>query len=80
LDVAVEAETCAFVVTDEGPGIPPDVQASLPRPFRTTKTYGLGVGVAIARRVLEEHGGGLTFASTPGKGTIVTLHLPRCAA
>lgn len=77
LDIDMRPATCAFVVTDEGPGIPPDVQASLSRPFRTTKTRGLGVGVAIARRIMEEHGGDLTFASAPGKGTVVTLELPR---
>jgi PAS domain S-box-containing protein len=80
LDVEARRETCAFVVTDGGPGIPPDVQATLSRPFRTTKTQGLGVGVAIARRIVEEHGGGLTFASGQGKGTVVTLELPRHAA
>jgi PAS domain S-box-containing protein len=80
LDVEVCSETCAFVVSDDGPGIPPDVQATLSRPFRTTKTRGLGVGVTIARRIVEEHGGGLTFASGSGKGTVVTLRLPRQAA
>lgn len=80
LDVEVHPETCAFVVTDDGPGISPAVQAALSRPFRTTKTRGLGVGVAIARRIVEEHGGGLTFAPGPGKGTVVTLRLPRRAA
>jgi PAS domain S-box-containing protein len=80
LDVEVWHETCAFVVSDDGPGIPPEVQATLSRPFRTTKTRGLGVGVTIARRIVEEHGGALTFASGPGKGTVVTLQLPRHAA
>jgi PAS domain S-box-containing protein len=80
LDVELHPASCAFVVTDTGPGIPPDVQATLSRPFRTTKTRGLGVGVAITRRIIEEHGGGLTFASGPGMGTVVTLRLPRQAA
>jgi two-component system CheB/CheR fusion protein len=79
LDVEMRPGTCAFVVTDEGPGIPPDVQANLSRPFRTTRTQGLGVGVAMARRIAEEHGGGLTFASGPERGTAVTLRLPRHA-
>jgi PAS domain S-box-containing protein len=80
LNVEMRPGTCAFVVIDDGPGIPPEVQATMSRPFRTTKTQGLGVGVAIARRIVEEHGGGLTFASGPGKGTVVTLELPRHAA
>jgi PAS domain S-box-containing protein len=79
LHAEIDPATCAFVVTDEGPGIPPDVRETLSRPFRTTKTRGLGVGVAIARRIVEEHGGELTFVSNPGKGTVVTLGLPRHA-
>jgi PAS domain S-box-containing protein len=80
LDVEARSESCAFVVTDNGPGISPDLQAALSRPFRTTKTRGLGVGVAIARRVVVEHGGALTFVSEPAKGTVVTLQLPRQAS
>lgn len=79
LQARKHSDTFAFVVTDEGPGISPEVQAVLSRPFRTTKTRGLGVGLAIARRILEEHGGSLSFASDPGKGTTVTLQLPRQA-
>jgi PAS domain S-box-containing protein len=80
LDLETRPATCAFVVADDGPGIPPEMRENLSRPFRTTKTRGLGVGVAIARRIVEEHGGGLAFAAGPAKGTVVTLQLPRHAA
>jgi PAS domain S-box-containing protein len=80
LNVEVRPESCAFVVTDDGPGMSREMQAALSRPFRTTKTRGLGVGVAIARRIVEEHGGHIMFSSEPGRGTTVTLQLPRQAA
>ena len=80
LDVEVRPETCAFVVTDEGPGFRRTCRRLYRGHFGPTKTRGLGVGVAIARRIVEEHGGGLTFGSGPGKGTVVTLRLPRHAA
>jgi PAS domain S-box-containing protein len=79
LNVEARPDSCAFVVTDDGPGMSREMQAMLSRPFRTTKTRGLGVGVAVARRIVEEHAGNLTFASEPGQGTTVTLQLPRPA-
>ena len=43
--------------------------------FHTTKPRGLGVGLSLARRVLERFGGRLDIDSTPGQGTTVQLHL-----
>jgi PAS domain S-box-containing protein len=80
LRVETSADTCAFAVSDDGPGIPSDVRPRLSKPFHTTKTRGLGLGLAIARRVAEQHDGRLTIESEPGRGTIVALHLPRQAA
>ncbi len=62
-------------VIDTGPGIPADQLARIGKPFVTTKTRGLGVGLALARRVLERFGGRLEIASTVGRGTTVTLHM-----
>jgi two-component system nitrogen regulation sensor histidine kinase NtrY len=77
LRVETSVDNCAFAVSDDGPGIPLDVRSRLSKPFHTTKTRGLGLGLAIARRVAEEHDGRLTIESEPGRGTIVALHLPR---
>ncbi|MEZ5293321.1 MAG: PAS domain S-box protein [Vicinamibacterales bacterium] len=68
----------AFV--DEGPGMPEDVRARCLEPFFTTKTRGTGLGLPIARRVVEEHGGALSVDSGPGAGTRVTIELPTMAA
>jgi PAS domain S-box-containing protein len=70
--VAVEFE-------DDGPGI---AAADLPRvgqPFFTTKEGGTGLGVAIAQRIVERHGGSLVFESMPGRGTIARVTLPAAA-
>jgi signal transduction histidine kinase len=79
INLRVEAgqSSCAFVVTDEGPGIPADLKARLPRIFHTTKTQGLGLGLSIAQRVADQHEGRLTIQSEEGRGATVTLSVPR---
>jgi nitrogen-specific signal transduction histidine kinase len=49
------------------------------KPYFTTKEGGSGLGVAVARGLVEQHGGMLLFDSAPGRGTTVTLDLPICA-
>lgn len=63
-------------VRDLGPGIPPEVQRRLFDPFFTTKANGTGLGLSISARVVEGHGGTLSCETTPGAGTIFTVHLP----
>jgi signal transduction histidine kinase len=45
-------------------------------PLFTTKSHGTGLGLALVRRVVEAHGGRLTFESAPGQGTTARLWLP----
>jgi PAS domain S-box-containing protein len=80
LCVEVSPGACAFTVSDDGPGIPADLRPRLSKPFNTTKTRGLGLGLAIARRIAEQHDGRLTLESEPGRGTVAALNLPRQAA
>jgi len=61
---------------DEGPGMPDDVRARCLEPFFTTKTRGTGLGLPIAKRVVDEHGGHFGIASLVGAGTEVTIDLP----
>jgi signal transduction histidine kinase len=63
-------------VTDEGRGIPAEKLAGVFEAFYTTKEKGSGLGLAFARKVVEEHGGGLAAASTEGKGTVMAVILP----
>jgi signal transduction histidine kinase len=70
----------AFTVSDDGPGIPTEISARIFEPLFTTRTRGAGLGLSIARDLIEAHGGRLTVASTPGRGAQFTVHLPQEAA
>ncbi len=61
---------------DQGAGIPPEILPRVGEPFFTTKNGGTGLGVAIAQRIVERHGGTLSFKSTPGRGTVARVSLP----
>jgi PAS domain S-box-containing protein len=63
-------------VRDTGPGIPPDIRPQIFEPFFTTKARGGGLGLPIARRTAELHGGSLTVDCPAGGGTVVTIRLP----
>lgn len=65
-----------IAVADTGPGIAPEVRDRLFSPFVTTKPGGMGVGLAISRAVVEEHGGELRCAPNPGGGSVFRLILP----
>ena len=64
-------------VQDRGPGLTPEAKARLFEPFFTTKQEGLGVGLAICRRIIEAHGGKLWSEDNPdGPGTTFRFTLP----
>jgi len=66
----------AVEFVDEGGGIPSDVLPRVGEPFFTTKVGGTGLGVAIAQRIVERHGGKLSFESAPRRGTVARVSLP----
>jgi len=70
------------VVSDEGPGIPEDVLPHIFEPFFTTKEEGKGVGLglAVAFGIIQQHGGTIAVVSTPQKGTTFTVLLPQEAS
>ncbi|MFM9879909.1 MAG: two-component system sensor histidine kinase NtrB [Burkholderiaceae bacterium] len=69
-----------FSVSDTGPGIAEAVARQLYTPFFTTKSEGMGLGLALCRSVVEQHGGVLEFDSCPGHGTTFHFTLPVHAA
>jgi signal transduction histidine kinase len=65
-----------IVVSDSGPGFPPEVLGRIFEPFFTTKEGGTGLGLAIARRIIVGHGGQITAANRPGGGSEFLIELP----
>jgi len=63
-------------VTDTGPGIDPVAGKSVFEPYFSTKKGGSGLGLPTSRRIVEEHGGSLTFHTEPGRGTDFVIALP----
>jgi signal transduction histidine kinase len=63
-------------VDDSGTGISEEKAARIFDPFFTTKGEGLGLGLALTKRIIEEHGGKVDVKSVPGKGSSITLVLP----
>jgi signal transduction histidine kinase len=68
----------AFAVEDDGPGPPPAIAAALTEPFVTGKPEGVGLGLAVARAVADEHGGRLEWQRAAGR-TRFALMLPTVA-
>jgi signal transduction histidine kinase len=63
-------------IADTGPGIPPEVRASIFTPFFTTRSNGTGLGLAMSVRMLAQHGGHLQFDCPEQGGTIFRITLP----
>ena len=63
--------------SDTGHGIPAEVQGRIFEPFFTHgKARGIGLGMSITKKIIEEHGGSIELASRPGEGTTFTVQLP----
>lgn len=71
-----EAGRVRVEVADQGNGIPPEVRDTLFRPYVTTKTSGAGLGLAVARRIVEAHGGHLDCERTEDGRTVFRVTLP----
>ena len=64
-------------VADNGPGIPPEVESRLFDPFFSTKQGGTGLGLPIAARIIEKHGGSIQYQTQRNRGTTFSVALPR---
>jgi two-component system sensor kinase FixL len=73
---AREDDYVEISVKDQGGGISPDAERQLFKTFFSTKPAGLGMGLAISRRIVESHGGRLWFTKNPDRGTTFRLSLP----
>ncbi len=74
--VFVKLDKNTIEVRDSGPGIPEAHLSKIFIPFFTTKPQGHGIGLALAHRIVTEHGGTLTAANSPHGGAVFTIKLP----
>ena len=74
----VEAEQkILMTIQDTGPGIPEEIRERLFEPFFTTKgSHGTGLGLALVKKVISDHGGNVEVESEVGKGTAFHISLP----
>jgi signal transduction histidine kinase len=77
VQISSDSETARIAISDTGPGIPDEIRDSLFEPFATSgKDLGTGLGLAVARKAIEDHGGVIRAHSEPGTGTTFEIELP----
>lgn len=72
----VHEDSYCLYIEDTGKGIPLHMQQSLYQPFSTSKDSGTGLGLPIAQRILESHGGQVKLLSTSSRGTVFVIKFP----
>jgi signal transduction histidine kinase len=76
IDLSSENGTAILHVSDDGPGVEPDVLSRLFEPFYTGKPHGTGLGLAIVKRTIESHGGRIEVALGQPRGLRFRIELP----
>jgi PAS domain S-box-containing protein len=76
LDYDPQAKIIRMAVTDNGPGIPEEIQKKIFQPFFTTRTDGTGLGLATCLKNVQYHGGSIEVHSIAGTGTTFTVTIP----
>lgn len=71
-----EQDKFVLSVSDNGPGIAPEMRGRLFEPYATTKAEGTGLGLSIVERIVIEHGGEISFDDAPGGGALFVVKLP----
>ncbi len=77
LPLRAEEKSAYFEVIDNGKGIPPSMMKHMFELFHSTKgNRGTGLGLAVAKKIVDEHDGSISVRSTEGEGTTFTIRLP----
>jgi two-component system sensor histidine kinase HydH len=72
--------TLVLAVEDTGPGVDPSIRTRLFEPLITTKARGIGLGLPLVRRIVERHGGTVSYEPVDGAGARFVVRLPIGAA
>jgi signal transduction histidine kinase len=72
---APDEETVRVSISDNGPGIPDGIRERIFAPFFTTSSVGTGLGLAVASRIISDHGGRITVDNVPGGGAVFHMDL-----
>jgi two-component system, NtrC family, sensor histidine kinase HydH len=75
--IDVDGHRLVFSVRDFGAGVTPGDEERIFEPFHTTRLRGTGLGLAVARRIVELHGGGVTVSNHPQGGAVFRVAVPR---
>lgn len=76
VSTSIDGNFALIDYADTGNGMPPEAQAKIFEPYFSTKKSGMGLGMAIVKRVIDEHGGKIAMVSEPGQGTRFQIRLP----
>ena len=68
------------MIRDRGTGVPAGSEERIFEPFVTSKPTGMGMGLAVARSVVDNHGGSIRAANHPEGGAVFTISIPEAAA
>jgi signal transduction histidine kinase len=80
INVSATPKDVELCVRDTGPGLPADIVDQLFAPFVTTKSHGLGIGLTIARRIVDAHRGTIAADNSTEGGATFKITLPRSAS
>lgn len=80
LKTEVSGERIRLLYSDTGNGMPVEIQDKIFEPYFSTKKSGMGLGMAVVKRVVDEHGGRIWFESESGAGTRFFVELPQTLA
>jgi signal transduction histidine kinase len=76
LAAAIRGTRLALEVSDRGPGFDPGIVETVFEPFQTGRLHGTGLGLHLARRIVERHGGTIAAGNREGGGAVVRIELP----
>ena len=76
IETRIEEDNLIINIKDSGPGMSKDELKKIFEPLYSTKGFGVGLGLPIVKKIIEQHNGGIEIISKKGEGTIAVLRLP----